>query len=50
MKNSAKVTLLDFNTVAGFLHDVHLMVSKNDVLEAGKCSCCACVGNVELRL
>ena len=48
MKNSAKVTLLSFNTTAVFLHDV--MVSENDVLEAGLCSWCACVSNFELRL
>ena len=33
MKNSAKVTLLSFNAIAVFPHDV--MVSENDVLEAG---------------
>jgi len=33
MKNSAKVTLLSFNSTAVFLHDV--MVPENDVLEAG---------------
>ena len=33
MKNSAKVTLLSFNTNAVFLHDV--MVSENDALEWG---------------
>jgi len=31
VKNSAKVTLLSFNTTAVFLHDV--MVSENDFLE-----------------
>jgi len=48
VKNSAKVTLLSFNTTAVFLH--HLMVSENDVLQAGWCSWCVCVGNFELRL
>jgi len=33
VKNSAKITLLRFNTTAVFLHDG--MVSENDVLEAG---------------
>jgi len=33
VENSAKVTLLSFNTTVVFLHDV--MVSENDVLEAG---------------
>ena len=33
VKNSAKITLLSFNTTAIFLHDV--IVSENDVLEAG---------------
>jgi len=31
VKNSAKVTLLSYNTTAVFLHDV--MVSENDVLK-----------------
>jgi len=33
VKNSAKVTLLSFNTMAVFLYDE--IVSENDVLEAG---------------
>jgi len=33
VKNSAKVTLLNFNATAVFPHDV--MVPENDVLEAG---------------
>jgi len=33
VKNSAKITLLSFNTTAVFLHDV--MVLENDVLERG---------------
>jgi len=33
VKNSAKRTLLNFNTTAIFLHDI--MVSENDILEAG---------------
>jgi len=48
MKNSAKRTLLCFNTTAIFLHDV--VVSENDVLEAGQCSWCVCVGNFQLGL
>ena len=36
MKNSAKVTLLSFNRIAVFPHDV--MVWENDVLEAGSAS------------
>ena len=48
MKNSAKITLLSFNKTAIFLHDV--MVSENNVLEAGKCSWCVFVGNFELKL
>jgi len=33
VKNSAKITLLNFNVTAVFPHDV--MVLENDVLEAG---------------
>jgi len=33
VKNSAKVTLLNFSKTAVFLHDI--VVSENDVLEAG---------------
>jgi len=46
--NPAKITLLSFNTTTVFLHDV--MVSENDVLEAGWCIWCVFVGNVEIRL
>jgi len=48
VKNSAKGMLLSFTTTAVFLHDV--MVSENDVLEAGKWSWCVRVRNFELRL
>jgi len=48
VKNPAKGTLLSFNTTVVFLHDV--MGSGNDVVEAGYCNCCVCVGNFELRL
>ena len=37
VKNSARVMLPSFNTIAVFLNDV--MVSENDVLEAGKLVC-----------
>ena len=45
VKNSAKITLLSFNTTAVFLHEV--MESENDVREAGLC---VFVSNFELRL
>jgi len=48
VKNSAKITMLSFNTTAVFLHDI--MVSENDVLEAGWCICCVFVGSFEIRL
>jgi len=48
VKNSAKITLLTFNTTDVYLHDV--MVSENDVLEAGWCIWCVFVSNFELRL
>jgi len=38
VKNPAKKALLSFNTMAVFLHDV--MVSENDVIEAGWCIWC----------
>jgi len=38
---SAKAMLLSFNTTAVFKHDV--MVSENDVVEAGQCSWYVCV-------
>jgi len=47
VKKSAKVILVSFNTTAAFLHDV--MVSENDVLEAGSCRWCVCVDDFELR-
>jgi len=48
VKNSAKVTLLNFNRTAVFLYDV--MVLENAVLEARLCSWCVCMGNFDLRL
>jgi len=46
--DSAKVTLLSFNTTAVFLCDV--MVLESAVLEASWCSWCVCMGDLELRL
>jgi len=48
VKNSATIALLSFNTTAVFLHDV--MVSENDVFEAGWCIWCVFMSNFELRL
>jgi len=48
VQNTAKKTLLSFNTTAVFLHDI--MVLENDVLEAGWCIWCVFVSNFELRL
>jgi len=48
VKNFAKVTQIIFNTTAVFVDEVN--VSENDILEAGYCSCCACVGYLELWL
>jgi len=48
-KNPAEGTLLSFSRSAVFMHDV--VVSENDVLEAGQCSRCVCESNFhELRL
>jgi len=47
-KELCKGTLFSFGTNAVFPYDV--VLSENDVLEAGWRSCCVCVGNFEFRL